>query len=105
MGDVLTQASDTGLADAVSRDPETGAAYPIDINISAVLEACRNLVMIDQSGVCRFSHLSVQEYLETWHYSNICQSVTVVGQHPPARAVMNKLGAHVCGTGHVHALL
>ena len=59
------------LADAVSRDPETGAAYPIDINISAVLEACRNLVMIDQSGVCRFSHLSVQEYLETWHYSNI----------------------------------
>ena len=58
------------LADAVRHDPETGATYPIDINISIVLEACRSLVMIDQSGVCRFSHLSVQEYLETCHYSN-----------------------------------
>ena len=58
------------LADAVRHDPETGAANPIDINISVVLEACRNLVMIDQSGVCRFSHLSVQEYLETCHYHN-----------------------------------
>ena len=56
------------LVDAVRHDPETGATYPININISVVLEACRNLVMIDQSGVCRFSHLSVQEYLETYHY-------------------------------------
>ena len=59
------------LTDAVCRDPETGATYPIDIHISVVLEACRNLVVIDHSGVCRFSHLSVQEYLETWHYSNV----------------------------------
>ena len=58
------------LADAVCRDPETGATYPIDVNINIILEACRNLLMIDQSGDCRFSHLSVQEYLETRRYSN-----------------------------------
>ena len=56
------------LVDAVCRDPETGIKYPTVININAVIEACRNLVMIDQSGVCRFSHLSVQEYLEIWRY-------------------------------------
>ena len=57
------------LADAVCRDPEAGIKYPTGVNINAVIEACRNLVMIDQYGVCRFSHLSVQEYLETWRYS------------------------------------
>ena len=58
------------LADAVCRDPETGATNPTGLDINVVLEACRNLLMIDQSGVCRFSHLSVQEYLETHHYNN-----------------------------------
>ena len=66
------------LADAVSRDPETGAANPTGLDINAVLEACRNLLMIDRSGVCRFSHLSVQEYLEAHHYSN-GQAHLVVG--------------------------
>ena len=66
------------LADAVCRDPETGAINPAGLDINVVLEACRNLVMIDQSGVCRFSHLSVQEYLETHHYSN-GQAHLVVG--------------------------
>ena len=58
------------LVDAVSRDPETGAANPAGLDINVILEACRNLLMIDQSGVCRFSHLSVQEYLEAHHYSD-----------------------------------
>ena len=58
------------LVDAVSRDPETGAANPTGLDINTVLEACRNLLMIDQSGICRFSHLSVQEYLEAHHYSS-----------------------------------
>ena len=58
------------LVDAVCRDPETGATNPTGLDINVVLEACRNLLMIDQSGVCRFSHLSVQEYLEAHHYSH-----------------------------------
>ena len=58
------------LVDAVSRDPETGAANTTGLDINIVLEACRNLLTVDQSGVCRFSHLSVQEYLEAHHYSN-----------------------------------
>ena len=58
------------LVDAVSRDPETGAANSAGLDINVILEACRNLLMIDQSGVCRFSHLSVQEYLEAHHYSD-----------------------------------
>ena len=58
------------LVDAVSRDPETGAANTTGLDINIVLEACRNLLTIDQSGVCRFSHLSVQEYLEANHFSN-----------------------------------
>ena len=58
------------LAHAVCQDPGTRATNPGEININVVLEACRNLVMVDQSGVCRFSHLSVQEYLEDFRYSN-----------------------------------
>ena len=57
------------LATVVCQDPETRATNPVDINIHIVLEACRGLAMVDQSGVCRFSHLSVQEYLEILHYS------------------------------------
>ena len=58
------------LANAVCQDPETRTTNPVDIDINIVLEACRGLLMIDQSSNCRFSHLSVQEYLETSRYSN-----------------------------------
>ncbi|KAF8537917.1 hypothetical protein BDD12DRAFT_911128 [Trichophaea hybrida] len=63
---------------AVCQDPETEATNIVDIDINFVLEACHNLLMIDQSGVCRFSHLSVQEYLETRRYSN-SQAHTLAG--------------------------
>ena len=66
------------LVHAVFQDPETRSTNLVDIDINIVLEACRGLLMIDQSGLCRFSHLSVQEYLETCHYSN-CQAHLVVG--------------------------
>ena len=66
------------LVQAVCQDPETRSTNLVDININIVLEACRGLLMIDQSGVCRFSHLSVQEYLETCRYSN-GQAHLVVG--------------------------
>ena len=66
------------LAYAACQDPETRVTNPIDININIVLEACRGLLIIDQSGLCRFSHLSVQEYLETRRYSN-GQAHLVVG--------------------------
>ena len=58
------------LVDAVCQDPETRATNPLDIDINTVLEACRGLVIIDRSDICRFSHLSVQEYLETYRYRN-----------------------------------
>lgn len=40
-----------------------------DVNIEFLLEACHNLVVVIGS-TCRFSHLSVQEYLETNSWPN-----------------------------------
>ncbi|KAJ9634602.1 hypothetical protein H2199_008885 [Coniosporium tulheliwenetii] len=56
------------LVAAVCQDPETAGADSVDtdIDINFVLAACCNLLVIDpELQVCRFSHLSVQEYLET----------------------------------------
>jgi ankyrin repeat domain-containing protein 50 len=56
------------LVAAVCQDPEEDETQPIDIDIDFVLDACHNLLVVDpQLGVCRFSHLSVQEYFEE-HY-------------------------------------
>jgi ankyrin repeat protein len=53
------------LVAAVCQDPEEDETQAIDIDIHFVLDACRNLLVVDpQLGVCRFSHLSVQEYFE-----------------------------------------
>ena len=65
----LTPLTPDMLVNAVCQDPETRTTDPVDIDINTVLEACRGLLKIDQSGTCRFSHLSVQEYLETSRYS------------------------------------
>lgn len=62
--------SSAELVAAVSQDPDTDETDPVDISISFVLETCQNLLTVDQkSGVCRFSHLSVQEYFETYHWN------------------------------------
>ena len=58
--------SPTMLVAAVCQDPTTNNVDLVDIDIDFVLEACQNLLTIDSSGqACRFSHLSVREYLET----------------------------------------
>ena len=58
------------LVVAVRQDPETDATVSVDINMSIVLDACHNLLVVDQQlGVCRFSHLSVQEYFENHHWN------------------------------------
>lgn len=57
------------LTAAVCQDPRTDVTDDIDIDFSFVLEACRNLLVIDQElDICRFSHLSVQEYFEDHHW-------------------------------------
>jgi hypothetical protein len=53
------------LVAAVCQDSEEDETQAIDIDIHFVLDACSNLLVVDpQMGVCRFSHLSVQEYFE-----------------------------------------
>jgi hypothetical protein len=40
------------------------------MNMDTVLTACFNLLVVDQNlGVCRFSHLSVQEYFENHRWT------------------------------------
>ena len=67
------------LVEAVCKDPETEATDPVvDVTVELILGACNNLLMIDQSNVWRFSHLSVQEYLETYLYS-LSEAHTFIG--------------------------
>lgn len=54
------------LVAAACQDPETEGINAVDIGIDFVLAACSNLLVVDpQLQVCQFSHLSVQEYLES----------------------------------------
>lgn len=56
------------LVTAVCQDPNTDELDEIDIKINVVLDACQNLLVVDQElDVCQFSHLFIQKYLET-HY-------------------------------------
>jgi hypothetical protein len=62
--------SSAELVAAVCQDPETDTVDPVDIDINVILVACNNLLVVDQrSGVCQFSHLSVQEYFENHHWN------------------------------------
>lgn len=57
------------LIAAVCQDPQTDETDNIDIDFGFVLEACHHLIGIDQElNICRFSHLSVQEYFEDHHW-------------------------------------
>jgi ankyrin repeat protein len=68
------------LVAAVCQDPETDLIDSVDIDISYILDACHNLLVIDQQlGVCRLSHLSVQEYLEDHRWSH-SQANTLVAK-------------------------
>ncbi|KAK2811930.1 hypothetical protein FQN50_001637 [Emmonsiellopsis sp. PD_5] len=59
------------LVAAVCQDPDDDKTSPLnDIRIDYVLDACRNLIVVDtRSGVCRLSHLSVREYFEDHHWN------------------------------------
>jgi len=57
------------LVAAACQDPETEDVDNIDIDIDTVLGACCNLLVVDQQlKICKFSHLSVQEYFENHHW-------------------------------------
>ena len=62
--------SPAALVAGVCQDPNTDVVDAVDIDIDFVLDACQNLIVVDsQLNICRFSHLSVQEYLEKhWSY-------------------------------------
>lgn len=60
------------LVAAVCQDPDTDGIDEIYVNIDALLDACQNLLVVDQElNACRFSHLSVQEYFENYHWSSL----------------------------------
>ncbi|KAI1921337.1 hypothetical protein LOZ64_001619 [Ophidiomyces ophidiicola] len=53
------------LTTFISRSPHDGRVQNSDLDIDFILDACCNLLVVDSiQKVCRFSHLSVQEYLE-----------------------------------------
>jgi hypothetical protein len=56
---------------AVSQDPEEEKTQPIetDMDVDFILDACRNLLVVDSQRIVRFSHLSVQEYFEEHHWN------------------------------------
>lgn len=65
----LEPLSPESLVMFVGRDSGNGATKHLDLDIYTVLDACCNLLVVDTSpGMCRFSHLSVQEYLEGHYY-------------------------------------
>lgn len=66
--------SPTELVAAVCQDPDSVGPAKVDTNIELVLKACHNLIVVAETGisgkgVCRFSHLSVQEYFEQHHWN------------------------------------
>lgn len=68
------------LVAAISQNPDTDEVDEVDINIKGVLGACHNLLVVDQElNICRFSHLSVQEYFEDYHWKS-CETDSLVGQ-------------------------
>jgi ankyrin repeat protein len=52
------------LALAVAQDSEVDHFIPKEYSIEIILKACHNLIIVDSWEGCRFSHLSVQEYVE-----------------------------------------
>lgn len=51
---------------AVCPNPQEDRIMPIDIDVDYILDSCQNLCAIDERGFFRFSHLSVQEYLQEY---------------------------------------
>jgi ankyrin repeat protein len=49
-----------------------------DFDDQFLLRSCQNLVIIDKKRICRFSHLSVREYLEQQHQGLLSQSHVII---------------------------
>ena len=77
-----TPLSTAQLIAAVCQDPETDTVNSVDdMDMDIILSACHNLLVVDpQLKVCRFSHLSVQEYFESrlWRQSEANGTVAKV---------------------------
>ncbi|KAK2767853.1 hypothetical protein FQN53_006444 [Emmonsiellopsis sp. PD_33] len=67
------------LVAAVCQNPDEDKTPPLNgMDIYYVLDACRNLIVMDRrSGVCRLSHLSVREYFEEHHWNSSRSNGTV----------------------------
>jgi ankyrin repeat protein len=74
-----TPLSTAELIAAVCQDPETDTVNSVDdMDMATILSACQNLLVVDsQLDVCRFSHLSVQEYIENRLWSQSQANATV----------------------------
>ena len=79
--------SPEALIAGVCQDHNTDVVDPVDVDIDFVLDACQNLIVVDSKlHICRFSHLSVQEYLERhWGYydanaliAKVCLSLLMI---------------------------
>ena len=68
------------LVTVACQDPTTDKIDVTDIDFDFVLESCQNLLKVEiaeEDEFCRFSHLSVQEYLEKNHLSQLSSDVLV----------------------------
>ena len=68
------------LVTVVCQDPTTDNVDVVDLKFEFVLESCQNLLKVEiaeEDEFCRFSHLSVQEYLEKNHFSPLSNNVLV----------------------------
>ncbi|KAI1388967.1 uncharacterized protein F4822DRAFT_263886 [Hypoxylon trugodes] len=74
------------LAIAVFQSPDGPFQPDVDVGavIDMVLKTCKNLVMVEMGenfDICRFAHLSVQEYLESYHFDPIQANDLVLSVH------------------------
>jgi ankyrin repeat protein len=89
--------SSESLVMFVGRNLENGATKHLDLDIYTVLDACCNLLVVDtSSSMCRFSHLSVQDYLEGHFYST--DTSTICAQAELASITIQCL----LQTNHIH---
>ncbi|KAI0528187.1 hypothetical protein F5B22DRAFT_584049 [Xylaria bambusicola] len=61
------------LVVAISQDSSKPFNAEVDIDIDMLMDACKNFLVVEDGGdrkFCRFSHLSIQEYLELHHFTN-----------------------------------
>jgi ankyrin repeat protein len=95
--------SPSTLIAAVCQDPEDDGPQPVDIDIDIVLDACHNLLSLDSElNVCRFAHLSVQEYFEQHRWSTslanglVGKVCLLLLNHPNYWIDQERLNRYIC---------